>query len=259
MLIKAMRIDYRIENLNYSSNNPDNGNLFVRFKSPARVLTDAGYIDASPGDFIFYDKYEPSAYSYENGTFNHDYFRFFMDEGEEYLFSVKTSKLYTFPLSDRCEDVLRLINLEYYSKSKMREETLDLLGKLFLLTVKGYLDEQSEFPKTPRYEELLQLRCEILNSPDKKWKIEDIAQKVFMSPSVFQKTYKKCFGVSPINDLIKARINKAGFLLRYTDKNETEISKICGYNNVEHFVRQFKKHKNSTPSKYRRMNQSTAF
>ena len=252
MRITAVSMNSRIENLKFKSKNPKNGNLFVRFKSSATVLTKDGYKHAKPGDFIFYDRTEEIEYTGEECVFVHDFFRFFIDDEKDELFSIETSRLFSFPLSDRAEDILRLIDLEHHSASKTRECALDLLGKLFFLILKEAIDNSSTLEKTPKYEELLSLRCEMLSSPERDFTIDSLAQRMFMSPTLFQKTYKKCFGKSCILDLIQARINKASYLLRYTSKKETEIAALCGYNNVEHFIRQFKKHKGITPSKYRR-------
>lgn len=254
MVIKDVKTNYKIENLRFKDQNPKNGHLFVRFKSPATVRTSDGYAHAKPGDFIFYHQSELCEYRDENGVFIHDYFRFFSEIGDGGLFSVETSRLYRFPISDKAEDLLRLLNLEYYSASELRARSLSLIGELFMISVSEQIKSQRLFTNTPKYEDISNLRLLMLSAPEKDWSIEKLSERVFMSPTLFQKTYKKCFGDSCISELIKARINKACFLLRYTDKKETEISAICGYKNVEHFIRQFKKHKSTTPSRYRKQN-----
>ena len=109
-----------------------------------------------------------------------------------------------------------------------------------------------ENPVSVKREELLSVRVEMLSSPEKDWTVELLAQKARLSPSYFQGIYKKTFGKSPINDLIEARINKAEGYLLSSSKKETEIATLCGYKNVEHFIRQFKGLKGETPSAYKR-------
>ena len=53
-------------------------------------------------------------------------------------------------------------------------------------------------------------------------------------------------------DIIQSRIKRAKYLLRNENNTIKEISDICGYNNEEHFLRQFKKTTGVTPSDYRK-------
>ena len=92
----------------------------------------------------------------------------------------------------------------------------------------------------------------MLSSPEKKWSVKLLAERALLSPSYFQTLYKKSFGISPINDLIEARIKKAEVYLISSNKKETEISTLCGYINVEHFLRQFKALRGLTPSSFRK-------
>ena len=101
--------------------------------------------------------------------------------------------------------------------------------------------------------ELVTLRARMLSSPEKNWTVELLAEEARLSPSYFQVAYKKAFGISPINDLIEARIKKAESYLLSTDKKEIEIAHLSGYGNVEHFIRQFRRLRRVTPSELRRM------
>ena len=92
----------------------------------------------------------------------------------------------------------------------------------------------------------------MLSSPEKEWTVELLAEKSRLSPSYFQGIYKKTFGISPINDLIEARIKKAESYLLSSNKKETEIADLCGYNNLEHFIRQFRRQRGISPSDFRK-------
>ena len=74
---------------------------------------------------------------------------------------------------------------------------------------------------------------------------------VHLSPSYFQNLYKQIFGISATNDVIRARIANAKSMLNYSSYKISTIAEECGYKNVEHFIRQFKKHEGYTPNKYR--------
>lgn len=240
-------------NFKFKSRTSQVGHLFVRFKTKTKVLTKDGYEYAEPGNFMFYNRYEAVEYISVDKSFNHDYFRFFLTNEEKDFFTVPTSVLYKFPLSEKLEHIFELLTNEFYSVSDTRDESVSLLGKLFLIHAHQYVKQEKLLEKEPRHAELNKLRIEILSSPQIDYKISDLAERVYMSPSYFQSCYKKLFGTSCINDIIAVRIKKAKYLLTSTDKTETEIAKLCGYNNVEHFIRQFKKKEGLTPSTYKKV------
>ena len=81
---------------------------------------------------------------------------------------------------------------------------------------------------------------------------ESIANELGMSTSYVQHLYKDFFHVSIQQDIIWGRISYASNLLETSDFTISEIADACGYDNVEHFSRQFKKVQGMTPSKFRK-------
>jgi transcriptional regulator GlxA family with amidase domain len=77
-----------------------------------------------------------------------------------------------------------------------------------------------------------------------------------MSRSAFQHAYKKHFGMTFIEDLVKSRVSYAKMLLSTTNMNITDISVSSGYHSYVHFARQFKEQTGYTPSEYRKMAQN---
>ena len=88
-----------------------------------------------------------------------------------------------------------------------------------------------------------------LSSP---WTIDELSKLVNLSPSRFQVVYKNIFGISPIDDLIKARVAAAKNMLCVLDTPVFEIARALGYNNQFHFIRQFKKQTGFSPTEYRK-------
>lgn len=97
----------------------------------------------------------------------------------------------------------------------------------------------------------LHLRKEIYQHPEAPWTLEMMADMVNLSTRAVQKRYKMFFRSTCMSDVIESRITHAKILLTQTDHSIQEISTECGYNNFEHFCRQFKKIEGITPSKYR--------
>ena len=73
-----------------------------------------------------------------------------------------------------------------------------------------------------------------------------------LSRSRFSVVYNNLFGTSPKADLINARISKASYLLTLGTMSIADIAEQCGYQNVYHFIRQFRTITGVTPGKYRK-------
>lgn len=101
------------------------------------------------------------------------------------------------------------------------------------------------------YEKMSVVRAKIYNDPAYNWTIEGLAHEMNMSRSSFQHSYKKLFGVTPMNDVINARTERAGYLLASTEHSVSRIAQMCGYSSDIHFVRQFRKVTGERPTEYR--------
>lgn len=110
-----------------------------------------------------------------------------------------------------------------------------------------FSEEDSGYRKS-----FLALREQICQYPEKQWTLEEMAQQVQLGTRSLQKFYKKFFGISCMNEVILCRVNRAKQLLSCTSGSIAEISQQCGYNNWEHFSRQFKSRVGMTPTQYRR-------
>ena len=79
-----------------------------------------------------------------------------------------------------------------------------------------------------------------------------MAAKLHLSPSHLQTLYHRKFGSSCMDNVIEGRLRRAQDLLEYSEYSIRDISEQCGYNNVEHFCRQFRQHNGCTPGQYRK-------
>ncbi len=83
------------------------------------------------------------------------------------------------------------------------------------------------------------------------WKLEDLLKIAHMSRSNLMRVFRAATGQSPIEYLIRLRIQKAMALLRNTDLTITEIALEVGFNDSNYFTRQFRKVHGSSPRKFR--------
>ena len=86
------------------------------------------------------------------------------------------------------------------------------------------------------------------NREIKKTPIEKIAEICHYSPSHFMKFFKNHMGTSFIKYLNDFRLIKARTRILTTEESILEIAGDCGFNNLSHFNRQYKKKYGITPS-----------
>ncbi len=75
-----------------------------------------------------------------------------------------------------------------------------------------------------------------------------------ISKSRLQRMYRNLFSTNIKDDIISSRIEKAKQLLTHTELRVQEIAEQCGYNNENHFMRQFKGKTGVTALQYRKNN-----
>ncbi|WP_247233510.1 AraC family transcriptional regulator [Telluribacter sp. SYSU D00476] len=83
-----------------------------------------------------------------------------------------------------------------------------------------------------------------------------LAQKACMSEPHFYRCFKQEFGLTPIEFINRERIRLATELLSTTDRTVTDISYACGYNNVNYFLKVFRRQVGMPPSHYRQRHRS---
>lgn len=81
--------------------------------------------------------------------------------------------------------------------------------------------------------------------------LSDAAACVHLSVPAFTRFFRRMTGMSFIDYLNEWRIRRACRLLETTDQRILEVALACGFGNLSHFNRQFKRRRNCTPRQYR--------
>ena len=82
--------------------------------------------------------------------------------------------------------------------------------------------------------------------------VTDMARRSNLSPSRFTVVFRDHFGCSPHQYFLRLRIEHAQALLRTTDLPIREIAESCGFADVHHFSKAFKRIVHSSPGAFRR-------
>jgi AraC-like DNA-binding protein len=81
--------------------------------------------------------------------------------------------------------------------------------------------------------------------------IEDLVRVAHLSESSLFRLFRQIMGRSPIDYLIRLRIDKAAQLLRREPLRITEVSAAVGFNDSNYFTRQFRHVMGCSPREYR--------
>ncbi|WMC91933.1 helix-turn-helix transcriptional regulator [Kineothrix sp. MB12-C1] len=204
---------------------------------------------------ILYNKESYVHYGCHNPNYNDDWIHFDFSKEDLSFFEELNIPLDTpCPLSyvGQLSDYARLVVLETHTAHPFKEQIIDSLMRALLYSLSSQIHETpNEITTHKYYNEMNSIRIAIANAPHKKWSIDEMAKSIHMSPSYFQHLYKKLFATSCMQEVIQARLKNACFYLRTTDMSIQSLASFCGYENELHFMRQFKKYMNMTPTMYR--------
>jgi AraC family transcriptional regulator, arabinose operon regulatory protein len=99
----------------------------------------------------------------------------------------------------------------------------------------------------PRIEDTLFLLAQRMQE---SVRVEELARSVGLSASRLSHLFKENTGESIVEALNRMRIKQAALLLAHTNRNATEIAHDVGFQNYNHFTRQFRKYIGLTPSDF---------
>jgi AraC-like DNA-binding protein len=84
---------------------------------------------------------------------------------------------------------------------------------------------------------------------------KNLAAMASLSISQFERRFRKAFGASPRQYLMRIRVEAAAKKLAQTDDTVSIIAQDCGFHDHAHFSRSFRKLMHHTPTKYRALHQ----
>ncbi|MDZ8118593.1 helix-turn-helix domain-containing protein [Pontiella sp. NLcol2] len=90
------------------------------------------------------------------------------------------------------------------------------------------------------------------NDYSRDWKLDELLNIAHMSRSNLMRVFRKATGQTPIEYLVRLRIQKAMEMLRNTDLTITEIALEVGFNDSNYFTRQFRRILGESPRDFRR-------
>lgn len=231
-------------------------NLLILLKTDAVFNIDGKDIKIPENSFFMYKKGRPQRYRcvYQS-VFANDWVHFeFEGDEEKEFFNLGLD--YETPVL--VEDMnflsfcIKMMASENYSDNMNRHQSIYHYMFLIFSKVGEYAAKKAENRNDSYYEMLSTVRNKIYSRPYEHRTAESSAHEVRMSVSNFQHLYKKYFGVTLFQDIIRSRTEYACMLLKSTNLSAVEVAQKCGYNHYAHFVRQFKQTMGISPSEFRK-------
>lgn len=222
---------------------------FIMINSSAEILVNDSLREYPAHSAVLYNPGSICHIRSLNGTYSEHRISFSCDEPFLTSSFIPFATPFQLTYPDNIEDLLRLISYEHASSLPSRTYAL---AQYFNILMHKLHDSVFSEVTSPTHFDLIRLHDEIYLHPENDWNIADMAQKLNMSPRYLHYAYKNLFHISCINDVINSRINHAKRLLEHTNFTVAEIAYACGYNNVEHFSRQFRQQLDISPAEYRK-------
>lgn len=240
--------------------NGSGDNLLLLLKSPAVFVLNGEELHTERNSFILFSEGTPQDYRSDGGEFANDWFHFSFEDKEKALFDaleIPFDKVVNIGDLSSLSLLVKNMSYENYSSNLYKTDSVELYLQLFFIKLSEKLHSADEIRSSNYYDKMSMVRSQIYSMPQYDWNIYDLAHRLTMSKSHFEHTYKKIFGVSPMNEVINSRLEHAKFMLETTDIPINQIAEMCGYKSDIHFMRQFKSRLGVTPSAYRTQKKTT--
>lgn len=222
--------------------------LLVLTQSPALFYTDNQLKEYPPNSAVLYKPNQKIFYRACADRYVDDWIQF--DTDENYVITTPISCGVPFIIEDPayCHKLYQLISTEHILNNNYKDISIDnLLKTLF----NKLLESHNYRQVSPLYKNLNELKKEIYHNPNSDWTVAKMADRLNISVGYLEDIYKTTFGVTCMDDVINSRISLAKKYLLYNQYTIAEIVYLCGYRNIEHFFRQFKKITGVTPNRFR--------
>lgn len=226
---------------------------FLHFFNSVDVLVNGEVVHTRPHACILYDIGTPQKIiSSQNLT--HDWIHFVgnLDQHFRY-YGLEYDQLYYPANPEKITEIIKEMEFELYSSKLYSRDLMKAkTDELFIKMSRACSDEYVTSVDPGTNERFRLLRGEMFSNLREHWNVEKMAELVGLSKSRFYTIYKSIYGNSPMDDLIRARIDRAKHALQFSSASISEIAENLGYNNLTHFMRQFKGMTGMTPDRYRK-------
>jgi AraC-like DNA-binding protein len=230
----------------------------LHFLTPIRLLSAAGRRVEKAGACILYTPPHPQWYTAELEEFNHDWFHMSGGDAVAILdrYGLPQNTVFYPRHTGFIAGEVAAMQREKLRADPRWAEAVALRLELFFLglsrATRKTADRRITSYKADLREIFQALRVAIHEKPARAWSVPDMAGEVHLSASRFAVLYREFFGISPAQELIRARLDKAAWLLMSTSLSVADVAEESGFNNLPYFSRLFRRRMGCPPREYGR-------
>lgn len=230
----------------------------IQALTPGYVTVEGGLKRIEPYECVLHAPRMPRTLAAidSESVFTTNWFHFEAEDISEAMdsYGIEFNKIYSPESATSVSDCIRTMFTEHIRPQPDDGRLMALaFQQLMLLMSRPHpRTSQPDSPYSHHYEMLAQLRFEIYNDCALDWSVEQLALRLGVSSTWLNVLYHGQFGLSPKQDIINARVERAKSLLAFTNMSLREIALSTGFSNEYYFSRLFRKAAGVAPGEYRR-------
>lgn len=227
--------------------------LLLRFYTPMLARTAAGLVQGEPGDCLLYEPTFPQWYTGRGVGFVDDWLHIATPGMPELVsrYRLPVNTLFRPRELDFFAPTLEAIGRERHRRDLFWRDAVRMLAEQLLMRLGRLANEQrmSSLGEADlaRTQTLRSIRMQVHERVQEPWPVVRMARLAHMSPSRFAVLYRKVLGISPVEDLIEARVAKAQELLTNSGMSIAEVAAETGFTSASYFSRLFHRRTGATP------------
>jgi AraC-like DNA-binding protein len=230
--------------------------VFLHFLTPIRLCSILGRRVEPAGSCLIYAPPHPQWYTAEDFSFNHDWFHFSGKGVPDLLrkYALPENTVVRPPHTNFIAEHIRDMEHEVWRNELHGLEAVALKMELFFLQLSRAMQTGERKRLTPYELEMKEsfqtLRVAVREDPNRRWTVPLMAKEVRLSVSRFSVLHQRFFGLSPAQELMKVRLDRACWLLTNSTLSITDVAYKSGFTNTYYFSRLFHRKLGCPPRDY---------
>jgi AraC-like DNA-binding protein len=229
---------------------------FLCFASPVEMVLRGRRERLESGACVLYGPRSAQWYSGGTSAFTHHWFHF---DGSQAEALVRRCALpHDTPFYPRdtrlIGEVVRAICIEQLQQQAGWEDAVAAHVVSLLVQLRRRLQPSGETVANNAivHHRLGEIRYTVQQHPERPWSVGEMASRAYLSRSRFSALYRRLFGISPMEDVIAVRLQRARWLLENSTLTVKQIASETGFRDDAYFNRLFQRKLGTTPGHYRR-------
>lgn len=226
--------------------------IFLYFHSAVELCMFDQWRKAPPGTMIVFEPDTPHGFV-SRGPLVHDWMHLGGEVSAELkALGIETNRMYAVACKERITQYAAQLESEFFARGAHWQRFVNaVLDELWITIAREIAGQAAQPVLQGTAERLRTLRAEMILHPEQPWTNAMMAKRVNVSESRLYPLYRRLYSISPGQDLILMRVEKAKQLLMQ-GMDVAQTAETVGYNNVYHFIRQFRQTVGTTPGKWRK-------